>query len=340
MRKHFEITVFFILTALCLFAVHAYASFFTPASSDASVITITVPKGATLRDAALGLKNAGVIRDQRAVVLTARLLGAGRSVKAGEYEVSASMRPLAILDMLIKGKIKSYTVTVPEGYSLYDIAGALKDARLIAGEDEFVMRATDKRLTSALGLDGDSLEGYLFPDTYVFASGTPVDEIIAKMAEKFKTVYFREIDSEARRLGMSMKKVVTLASLIEKEAAASEERPLISAVFHNRLRKRIKLQSDPTAVYTIRDFSGSITRKHLLARTPYNTYVIYGLPPGPIASPGRASLLAALRPAKEDYLYFVSKNNGTHEFSRSLDEHNKAVKLYRRRKARPVSARG
>ncbi|TAN63362.1 endolytic transglycosylase MltG [bacterium] len=334
MHRGLESLFFLIIAAFGFTLTHVYIGFFTPISNDDTPYAITVPKGASLNETALNLKKTGLIKSPLSLTIPARFLGASRRVKAGEYELTASMSPFEILSMFIRGKIRTKTVTIPEGYNLQEIAEALKDARLLTDESEFIARAYDKRLITSLGIEGDSLEGYLFPDTYVFAAGTVVDEILIRMAEKFKTVYLNELDAEARKKNMSMKSVVTLASLIEKEAASSEERPLISAVFHNRLRKRIKLQSDPTAVYTLKDFSGTITRKHLLAKTPYNTYVIYGLPPGPIASPGKASLRAAMRPAKEDYLYFVSKNNGTHEFSKNLEEHNKAVKLYRKLKAK------
>jgi UPF0755 protein len=158
-----------------------------------------------------------------------------------------------------------------------------------------------------------------------------VDEIISMMTARFKAVYFKEFDRLAREKGMTLNKVVTLASIIEKETGEGEERPLISAVFHNRLKQRIRLQSDPTVIYGIKDFDGNLTKKHLQTRTPYNTYKFHGLPPGPIANPGAAAIEAAINPASEDYLYFVSRGDGTHYFSKNLREHNNAVNRYQRR---------
>lgn len=333
-KKRTEAIIFLILALFSTAIIHLYVVFYTGASSDHGDKTVTVLKGANLRAVAEGLEKEGIIRDSNGFVLVARVIGAYKTIKAGEYEFRPSMSPMEIIDILVKGRVKSYTVVVPEGFNIDEIAAALKATGLIKETGGFALRAKDRRLAGSLGFDSSSLEGYLFPDTYTFTGGMTPDEIIFKMVERFKTVYSKEFEGLARKRGMPMKKVITLASIIEKETGAPEERPLISSVFHNRLRKRIKLQSDPTVVYAIKDFSGNITKRDLLAKTPYNTYVVYGLPPGPIANPGRASIMAALIPAKGDYLYFVSKNNGTHHFSRNLREHNNAVNRYQRKKGR------
>lgn len=330
MRKRLEKIIFLFLTAVIIFATHLYITFYTPATWErAEPKTINIQKGASFRTIAEGLEKAGVIRDSESFIFAATLLGKYKKVKAGEYEFTRPMTSLDVLDFLVKGRIKKYLVTIPEGCNIREVASLLMGAGL-AQEEEFVSKATDARFVASLGFDGQSFEGYLFPDTYEVSKGMSPEEIIIKMVEKFKAVYYPELDAIARARGMSTKKAVTLASIIEKETGAPEERGLVSAVFHNRLKKGIKLQSDPTAVYGVKDFNGNITKRHLQANTPYNTYVNYGLPPGPIANPGKASLKAALNPANEDFIYFVSKNDGTHHFSKNLREHTNAVNHYQR----------
>ncbi|MBI5561662.1 MAG: endolytic transglycosylase MltG [Deltaproteobacteria bacterium] len=317
-------------TAVMLAAAHLYVIFYMPVSPGGGVRVVEIPKGASFRVIVSTLEKAGVIRDAANFSLAARLMGAVKSAKAGEYEFNLSMNTVEVLDALVSGKVMKHQVTIPEGYNLYDVASLLKEAGL-CDEREFIAAATDERAAAAQGLPGPTLEGYLFPDTYVMEKGMSAVEIIGKMTQRFKAVYYSEFDAPSRERGESMSRVVTLASIIEKETGAGAERGLISSVFHNRLRRRIKLQSDPTAIYAIRGFDGNLTRKDLLRKNPYNTYVNYGLPPGPIANPGRGALRAALFPAQGDYLYFVSKNNGTHYFSKNLREHNNAVNLYQRR---------
>lgn len=328
MRKLLKISLAVIISALLLSAAHLYITFYTPASRDSSVKIINIQKGASFRVIASDLETAGVVKDADSLILAARILGAYTRVKAGEYEFTTDMTAMEVLEYLLKGKVKKYLVTIPEGYNIREIAAVLKDAGLVE-EAVFFARATDAGLAASLGLEGRTLEGYLFPDTYEFTKGMSADDIIKRMSDKFKAVY-SDFENDVKKSGMTMKKAVTLASIIEKETGAETERDLISSVFHNRLRKGIRLQSDPTVIYSISGFDGNITKRHLSAKTPYNTYVINGLPPGPIANPGRESLRAALNPARTDYLYFVSKNDGTHFFSKSLKEHNKAVHLYQK----------
>lgn len=330
MKKNLKILVILAAVTASLFLVYLYVIFYLPASADTTLHLISVPKGTSFRVVAADLKKAGVIRDMDRFLLAARLKHAYTKTKAGEYEFSASMTPAEILGILIKGDVKTYPVTIPEGYNIKEIAVVLKRAG-VAESVEFISKARDSELAGELGFPGESLEGYLFPDTYIFTRGMTVEEIITIMTDRFRSVYEREFASIAKKKGMSLKNVVTLASIIEKETASGDERSLISAVFHNRLDKRIRLQSDPTVIYGIDDFDGNLTKKHLKTRTPYNTYTNYGLPPGPIANPGRAAIDASLNPADEGYLYFVSRNDGTHYFSKSLKEHNRAVNIFQRR---------
>ncbi|MBI5642318.1 MAG: endolytic transglycosylase MltG [Deltaproteobacteria bacterium] len=329
MRKWFETILLFLLMAGSLLAIHFYITFYTPASREGGIRVIYIQKGMSFRVVAANLEKAGVVRDSDSLILAANLLGAYKKIKAGEYEFNRAMTPMEVLEILIKGRVKRHLITIPEGYNIKDVAAVLKEAGL-ATERDFIEKATDKRFVASLGMEGATLEGYLFPDTYEFTRGMGTDEIITRMVEKFKSIYFPEFNDLARKKGLTMKKVLTIASIIEKETGSADERELISAVFHNRLKKGIKLQSDPTVIYDIQGFDGNLTKKHLLTRTPYNTYVVYGLPPGPIANPGKASIRAALYPADEEYLYFVSRNDGTHFFSRNLKDHNKAVIQYQK----------
>jgi UPF0755 protein len=196
-------------------------------------------------------------------------------------------------------------------------------------EVEFINLSADENFIDSLDIKGDSIEGYLFPETYLFDRSMSTRQIMKIMVGQFWKKVTPEMRKRANDLGFNMQQFITLASIIGKESGNSEEKPLISAVFHNRLRKKMKLQSDPTAVYDLENFDGRVKRQHLKRNSPYNTYVISGLPPGPITNPGIDSLNAALYPAKVNYLYFVSKHDGTHYFSATLDMHNRAINHYR-----------
>lgn len=328
MRKRLEKIILVLAVAAILAATHLYITFYTPPSNTPESRTVTIERGLSFRMIAEKLESAGVVRDADSFSFAGRVLGAYKKVKAGEYEFTTSMTPMEVLEYIVKGKVKRYLVTVPEGYNISEIAAALEGAGLIQRQ-VFIARAVDPGLAKSLGLSGPTLEGYLFPDTYAFNKGMSADEMISRMVERFRQV-FSEFENDLERSGMSMGKAVTLASIIEKETGAPAERELISAVFHNRLKKGIRLQSDPTVIYGLPVFDGNIKKQHLSMKSPYNTYVNFGLPPGPIANPGRDSIAAALRPAKADYLYFVSRNDGTHQFSRSLKEHNRAVDQFQK----------
>lgn len=329
MTRRVKIIIFLLSAALVLTAADLYVTFFVPASRTGGKKAVNIQKGTSFRVIAADLEEKGLIRSADSFIFAASILGDYKKVKAGEYELDSSMTPLQVLDMLVKGKVKKYIVTIPEGYNIREVAAVLAGEGLV-DEGQFLSKVADRNYAKALGFNAPTLEGYLFPDTYEFTKGMSDEEIIARMVERFLTVYDSEFAGDAKKRGMTMQKVVTLASIIEKETGSPQERELVSAVFHNRLKKGVKLQSDPTVIYDIRDFNGALTRKDLYARRPHNTYIYYGLPPGPISNPGRASLRAAINPARGDYLYFVSKNDGTHFFSRSLKEHNRAVHQYQR----------
>ncbi len=291
----------------------------------------SLPAGQGVKQTARVLEQEGLVSDALRFALLARIEKQDKSLKAGEYVLSAAMSPRQILAQLVKGRVHLYRVTIPEGFTLVQIAGAVADAGL-APENKFLSTARDPQTAKALGIDADTLEGYLFPDTYFFPSGLDSTTIISAMVKQFRIAFTPKWRERAKALGMSVHEVVTLASIIEKETGAAEERPLISSVFHNRLKKGMRLETDPTVIYGIPDFDGDLKRKHLDTYTPYNTYKIKGLPPGPIASPGKAAIEAALYPAQSKYFYFVSKKDGTHQFSTTHKEHQAAVRKYQLRK--------
>ncbi|MEA3470424.1 MAG: endolytic transglycosylase MltG [Thermodesulfobacteriota bacterium] len=290
-------------------------------------VTVEIPPGASFYDVTDILRKKGLIRYKEAFYFLALVEKAPERIKAGEYELTSSMSPSDILDKLVEGKVKGYRVPIPEGFTIRQIAARLAANRL-ADEKRFIDSAHDEGLISSLDIKGESVEGYLFPDTYVLSRSMGEEKIIRFMVAQLRRKITFEMSERMGEIGLSMREVLTLASIIEKEGGSGEEKPLISAVFHNRLKRGMKLQSDPTVIYDIEDFDGNITKKHLVRKTPYNTYRIRGLPPGPICNPGMDAIVAALYPAPVNYLYFVSKNNGAHQFSSNLSDHNKAVIRY------------
>lgn len=310
--------------------VNEFYRFSAPVTVTGKEVVVTIPKGASLSQVAKILQDNGIIRSGLIFKLVAFIRGEQRRVKAGDYLLKTSSDPGEVLDLLISGKTLMITLTVPEGYNIFQIAELFEQTG-ISSRDEMLAVARDKSFIAELGLDGVSLEGYLFPDTYFLRSSEKGDPkvLLRRMVQRFRDVYDKQVKATAEQFGWTPLQVVTLASLIEKEAKASEH-ALVSAVFHNRLRLNMKLQSDPTVIYGLKPMGSKITRADLDRKHPYNTYQNVGLPPGPIANPGKESLLAAVAPADVDYLYFVSKNDGTHQFSNTLQEHNRWVNLYQK----------
>jgi UPF0755 protein len=326
-----DLSITFIGLVVVLLAT-IYVHFLTPPSREPHSKVVNIPTGVSFNDIARILEENGVIRDRRSFYLLARFEDAIPRVKAGEYEINTGMKPIEVLLKLVRGDVIKYPITIPEGYNLFQI-GEILDQDQVCIRKNFLEKARDPNFIASLGLEAESLEGYLFPDTYNFPKGFGEEPAIRQMVARFKAVY-ASLAKRAEQLGLSQKEVVILASMIEKEAVEDQERGLISAVFHNRLHRGMALQSDPTAVYGLRTRkarSERITRQDLLRKSPYNTYHVMGLPKGPIANPGLKSLQAALYPADVNYLYFVSKNDGTHYFSSTLQEHNRAVAKYHRR---------
>ncbi len=334
MKKTIAIIAILVLGTAALLGIPAWNVFdyaAQPSGNDISEKLITVLPGQHFKMIAHQLASSGIITDSIRFKLFARFKGYDKRIKAGEYRLSAALSPKQILEIMVSGKVALYRITIPEGYNLVQIADIVSKMGL-AEAAGFIRSATDPEVVNALGLETGSLEGYLFPDTYHFPKGLPLDEIMGTMVNRFWDIFSTEWRERARQMDMSVHQVVTLASIIEKETGAAFERPLVASVFHNRLVKGMRLSSDPTVIYGIKDFDGNLTRKHLTTLTPYNTYLNKGLPPGPIANPGLASLEAALYPAETDYLYFVSKKDSTHHFSTTFEEHSRAVRKYQLKK--------
>jgi UPF0755 protein len=302
-----------------------------PFNSAANEKVFIIKPGQSLSIIAENLEKESIVSNKTFFKLFTKFKKADKKLQAGEYILSASKSPSQILEILLKGKVKLYRLTLPEGVNTKQIASLVEKAGL-CGKTRFIDLCHDKSFIFSLGLKSTSLEGYLFPDTYFFPKHTSCKTVITTMVSHFKRIFTKTWRARAKTLGFSVHDIVTLASIIEKETGNTLERPLISSVFHNRLKKNMRLESDPTVIYGINNFDGNIKKKHLKMMTPYNTYQIKGLPIGPIANPGALSLQAALYPAQTDYLFFVSKKNKTHHFSKTIREHNQAVKKYQLRK--------
>jgi len=290
-------------------------------------VLVDIHRGERFLEIVDSLQNKGVIRNRVSFYLLALFRGAAHHIKAGEYEFPPEISPSAILDKLVRGDIKRYRVTIPEDLTVQEISDRLDQFGLI-DRKYFIDLSTEAEFLSSLGIEGDTIEGYLYPETYYFDRSMGAREIMIRMVAEFWKHITPAMKMRAQTLGFTLKEWVTLASLIGKETGYGDEKDLVSAVFHNRLKKGMKLQSDPTAVYNLKDFSGPIKRRHLDMASSHNTYRINGLPPSPIANPGLDSLQAALYPATVNYLYFVSRNNGTHFFSTNYITHHQAVKKY------------
>ncbi len=287
--------------------------------------------GMDLGSVARSLEEKGIIRSPFLFRLQVRLRGGANQIRVGFYEFKPSMSPRQIYLALINGRVAVRLLTIPEGFNLREIAAAFEKAGL--GESrEILSRANDTALISQLKIKSKTLEGYLFPDTYRFSLGIPAQSIVIAMVQTLKKKLDPALLKQISEHNFSLHQILTLASLIEKETSVDSERPLIAAVFLNRLRKNMRLQSDPTVIYALPRLEGDLRRRHLSYDSPYNTYRYKGLPPGPIASPGLASIRAVLNPADVDYLYFVATREGGHKFSKTYREHQKAVAQYRGRK--------
>ncbi|MXW43673.1 MAG: endolytic transglycosylase MltG [Candidatus Dadabacteria bacterium] len=304
-----------------LLALSAWFYFLDGFSTETKIVDI--PQGLGLSAISEKLEEEGVIRKAEVLFLSAFLSGTQRKLKHGEYVFSAGEAPYTVHRKLRRGEVSLRKVTFPEGLTLVQMAGILDASQIVTRKEFLALAENGEYSTKKLGVDVSSLEGFLFPDTYFFARGCSAEKVIETMLDRFREAYatLGTVNPQP-----DIKGIVTIASLIEKETAFPPEKPLVSAVISNRLRKGMKLEFDPTVIYALGEkFDGNIRKKDLSFPSPYNTYVVSGLPPGPIAAPGLDSIRAALEPADVNYLYFVSNGDGVHVFSSTYGDHVNAV---------------
>ncbi len=332
-------TKIFLLTTLLILFVSIYLSFqfLVPVTNENSLVEIEISRGTTYKKALLILVDKGLMRDTFFFLLMGKIYGLDKKLRAGFYLFKGRLTPLQIFEKLLKGEVIEYWLSIKEGDTIFEIGEKLESIGVVDYET-FISLAFDKNLLESLDIKAPSLEGYLYPDTYRLPKGAPPEYIISIMVNKLRKEYSNELRERQKELGWTENDVLTLASIIEREAVVDEERAIISGVYHNRLRLGMPLQADPTSVYGVKPFNRKITKKDLQIDSIYNTYIIKGLPPGPIASPSKRSIIAALYPAKVPYLYFVSKRDGTHIFSKTLQEHNLAISKVRNSQGNPKEA--
>jgi len=327
--------MFLLATGALVLCIHIYIALFIPPSKERIWKEIAINEGMSFKAIAGVLEKEGVIRYRSHFEIMGRIAGITRKIRMGYYGLNTNMSMWEVLDVLRNGKIIEYQVVVPEGYNMYQIGWTLSNTPLISNPNDFINLVKKKEYVHSLGIQADTLEGYLFPDTYYLPKGIKLEDIPKRMVQRYKAVFVDSYRSRAKELGFSEHQIVTLASIIEKEAKVPSERKLIAAVYLNRLKKGMKLQADPTAVYGTKAWVTNVTKEDLKRRSPYNTYLRKGLPPGPIANPSSGSILAALYPENVDYLFFVAQGDGSHYFSTEFKEHEKAIGRYKKnRKAK------
>jgi len=290
---------------------------------------VLVPKGSPLPEVVKILREGGVLPHPVAFRALVLLTFSGRRLHYGEYAFPAPPSAFEAWRRLARGDVIKYEVTVHPGANLYDVAELLKERKLATAE-AFLAAASSPAVLRRLEIPGESAEGYLFPDSYIFVKPVTPEEILEFMVRQFRRKIPPDAEARSREAGLTLHQVVTIASIIEKETGIEEEKPIVSAVIRRRMALGMPLQMDPTVIYGVKRFDGTVTGKDLRTAGPYNTYLNRGLPPGPISNPGLAALAAALNPSTSEYLYFVSRNDGSHTFSRTLSEHNRAVEEFRR----------
>jgi UPF0755 protein len=318
-----EQAIFILISLAILLAFTLYG----PLSSNLSrghTTEVVLERGLGVREIAAKLAHERIIPSIGQFLFLSKFLGVESELKAGRYSFSPGTRPMEVLNSLVRGYVIARLITIPEGLTIRQMAALLEKESGIDAES-FIGMAVDPQVAQENGVQATNLEGYLFPDTYDLHWGMPARELIDIMILRFRQIYDADMDRRAAELDMTNHQVITLASMIEEEARIAEERSIISAVYHNRLKKRMMLQCDPTVIYALGGKTTPLTRKDLEVDSPYNTYRHYGLPPGPISSPGKASIVAALYPVDVDYLYFVARGDGSHQFSRTSREHINAI---------------
>jgi UPF0755 protein len=289
---------------------------------------IVIKEGETLKTAAARLKRSNLIRSTRFFTLYGRIT-ARTNIKPGKYLITRELTSTEIIKKIVRGDFLRRRVTIPEGYNIFQIGERLSSYGITEYKD-FIFFSSNQDFLRSIGIHESSAEGYLFPDTYIFAEVSDARDIITTMFKRFKGVVNTIDISPMKKFRLNFHQLITLASMIEKEARIPHERIYISAVFHNRLRRGMKFDCDPTIRYAVKKFTGIITQSDLEFNSPYNTYIKRGFPPTPICSPGIESIKAALQPARSDFIYFVSRNDGSHYFSSRLRDHNRAVEYYQK----------
>lgn len=311
-----------------IISVYSCSLFKTANNND---VLFEVKKGENFNSIVKRLKEERIISNPAIFRWQAKLSGSMQKLKYGIYQIKAHESYSSVIKKLYNGKSYSINITIPEGYNIFDIATLLENKNLVKKENFFSELKNPELLNYAGLARNESLEGYLFPDSYSIPLNYNVHQIIKLFIDRFKEIVNDELLNIIRKRGLDLKKVLTMASIIEKEARFDFEKPIISGVYYNRIKKGYRLQADPTLIYALLLdglYDGNIKKRDFEYNSKYNTYKIFGLPPGPICNPGKASILAAIFPADVDYLYFVAKPDGTHHFSRTLEEHNKAVKIF------------
>lgn len=291
---------------------------------------VEIPAGAGSRTIGDRLVQAGIVRDALSFRVGLYISDKGRRLQAGEYRFDRAMTPMEVIDKLARGDVHVVNITFPEGLTMAEM-GKIFETHGLGPAPAFVTAARDPSPIETLDPAARDLEGYLFPETYLLPRRTDAPRLVKLMTDRFEQVFTPELREAAEARGLTVRQAVTLASIVEKEASRAEERPVVAAVYANRLRIGMALQCDPTVIYALDRagrYTGNLHREDLAFDSPYNTYRYPGLPPGPIASPGRASIEAAVHPAQVDFLYFVSRNDGSHEFARTLEEHNRNVQKW------------
>lgn len=328
LRRIFLLLFFFLILTLGGIGFFLYQNY-QYKSPQAAVVFI--PKGTSVKKIADLLEKEKVIRNKYVFEAYVRITGLADKIKSGEYEINEKLNLLQVVDLLKSGKVKVYRFTIPEGYNIYGVCEVLAGEKLLS-KDKCLQSVKDTTLLSHTD-KAETLEGYLFPETYTYDKETKPMEHIPNMVKMFYKKIGEKRRQRAKEMGLSLHELVTFASVVEKETGLASERPVIAGVFHNRLKKGMLLQSDPTTIYgIIENFNGNLTRRDLETHTEYNTYTTPGLPAGPICNPGLKAIDAVLYPESTDALYFVAKGDGSHYFSSSLSEHNRAVRYFQLRR--------
>jgi UPF0755 protein len=333
--RRFTALLFLLLVLLAAGAYWLRRTVTTPVEHESADRIITIDPHSGTQTVIAKLADAGIVRSRLALATYLKITGRGNNLKAGDYKFASPMSPLQAIEKIRRGEVFIERVTIPEGYNRFDIAETLASKTEKGTPDDFLRLMEDRALIAKVAPQARNLEGYLFPDTYNYNTRTTPEDLIRAMVNRFDEVFTPEWSARAARLGLTVHQVVTLASIIEKEAKVPDERPHMASVFFNRLKLGMPLASDPTFIYAAilaGDYDGNPNQLRFRNRpSPYNTYLTTGLPPGPIASPGRASIEAVLYPDTTEDLYFVvNGTEGRHKFSRTASEHDVAVEEYRR----------